>query len=151
MRFRSIKMSFTCLKFHVRTFGGKSPKQKCRNNLFRSEVLYIIADTCCEGFFMVLKHLNCLLNVIIKKILKSHVRTFGKIAESRSVETIYTDLRCFRLLQTLVVKVFYGFETHELSFKCDYRKFSEISWPDKKTKIELDGGGYRFDLTNFFI
>ena len=67
-------------------------------------MLYIIADTCCEGFFMVLKHLNCLLNVIIKKILKSHVRTFGKKAESRSVETIYTDLRCFRLLQALVLK-----------------------------------------------
>ena len=27
-----------------------------------------------------------------------------KKAESRSVETIYTDLRCFRLLQTLVLK-----------------------------------------------
>ena len=74
-----------------------------------------------------------------------------KKAESRSVETIYTDLRCFRLLQTLVLKFFYGFETHELSFKCDYSTFSEISWPDIKSKIELDGGGYRFDLINFFI
>ena len=46
---------------------------------------------------------------------------------------------------------FYGFETHELSFKCDYWTFSEISWPDIKSKIELDGGGYRFDLINFFI
>jgi len=69
---------------------------------------------------MVLKHMNCLLNVIIENFLKSHGRTFGKKAESRSVETIYTDLRCFRLLQTLVLKFFYGFETHELSFKCDY-------------------------------
>ena len=55
-------------------------------------------------FFMVLKHMNCLLNVIIENFLKSHGRTFGKKAESRSVETIYTDLRCFRLLQTLVLK-----------------------------------------------
>ena len=83
--------------------------------------------------------------------MKSHVWTFGEKAKSRSVKTIYSNLRWFRLLQTLVLKFFYGFETHELSFKCDYRKFSEISWPDKKNKIELDGGGYRFDLINFFI
>ena len=37
---------------------------------------------------------------------ESHGRTFGKNAESRNVETIYTDLRCFRLLQTLVLKFF---------------------------------------------
>ena len=72
------------------------------------------------NFLMVLKHMNCLLNVIIKQNSEISWLDIWKKAESRSVETIYTDLRCFRLLQTLVLKFFYGFETHELSFKCDY-------------------------------
>ena len=53
---------------------------------------------------MVLKHMNCLLNVIIENFLKSHGRTFGEKAKSRSVKTIYSNLRWFRLLQTLVLK-----------------------------------------------
>ena len=63
-----------------------------------------LLQTLVLNFLMVLKHMNCLLNVIIKQNSEISWLDIWKKAESRSVETTYTDLRCFRLLQTLVLK-----------------------------------------------
>lgn len=63
-----------------------------------------LLQTLVLNFLMVLKHMNCLLDVIIKQNSEISWLDIWKKAESRSVETIYTDLRCFRLLQTLVLK-----------------------------------------------
>ena len=62
--------------------------------------------------------------------LKSHGRTFRK---KTKVEVLKQSIQIWGALDCcrhLFWSFFYGFETHELSFKCDYRKFSEISWPD---------------------
>ena len=99
-------MSLTCVKSHVRTFGEKDKSRSVETIYSNLRWFRLLQTLVLKFFFMVLKHMNCLLNVIIENFLKSHGRTFGKKAESRSVETIYTDLRCFRLLQTLVLKFF---------------------------------------------
>ena len=62
------------LKSHGRTFG-KKPKVE----VLKQSIQIWGALDCCRHllwrFFMVLKHMNCLLNVIIENFLKSHGRT----------------------------------------------------------------------------
>ena len=62
------------LKSHGRTFG-KKPKVE----VLKQSIQIWGALDCCRHllwrFFMVLKHMNCLSNVIIENFLKSHGRT----------------------------------------------------------------------------
>ena len=138
------------MKSHVRTFGEKD-KSRSVETIYSNLRWFRLLQTLVLKFFMVLKHMNCLLNVIIENFLKSHGRTFRK---KTKVEVLKQSIQIWGALDCcrhLFWSFFYGFEMHELSFKCDYWHFSEISWPDITSKIELDGGGYRFDLINFFI